>query len=122
LKNKKSLLEWVRTSAESDNTIFGWTTHYWNGITCLQYCKIIEMMIQNNLFWKGVRHINSPTAVSKYALICMIKQIYNLDNLRVEMKTTDRIVNKTLFSRHPNIFKIPELSEQINELKGFVLK
>ena len=124
LLNKKSLLEWVKTSNENSDIIFGWTTHKWNGITCLQYCKIVEQIIFKDLFWQGIRHFYSPTPVSKYELICMIKDTYNLKDLQIEIRTTDKIVNKTLKSTFSfiTLFKIPELSEQINELKRFELK
>lgn len=50
LYNKRSLLEWVKSNR--DKEINGYANHYWNGITCLQYAKIIDQMITNDLFWK----------------------------------------------------------------------
>jgi len=63
--NKHSFLEWVRNSKDIIN---GFTNHFWNGITCLQYAKIVDQIIRENLFWQGVRHIYSPNIVSKYEL------------------------------------------------------
>ena len=67
IKNKRSLLEWVKSN--SGNEINGYTNHYWNGVTCLHLSKIVEDIITKNNFWNGVRHIFSPKSVSKYELV-----------------------------------------------------
>lgn len=118
LKNKYSLLEWVK---KHNNTIInGYTNHYWNGVTCLQLAKIINNMIDENIWWSGVRHIYSPTSVTKYELVQMINDIYNLNNT-VEPIETETTVNKTLASIYDvnSQFNIPELSIQLEVLKLF---
>jgi len=112
LVNKYSLLEWVKNSKDNIN---GYDNHLWNGITCLQYCKIINSIITNNLFWKGVRHIYSPTIKSKYELCCIIKDVYNIP---IEIKKIDNqiMVDKTLCSIYDLSFEIPNLEIQIKEL------
>ena len=117
--NKRSFLEWVLTNSE--NEITGWNNHYWNGITCLEYCKIIRCIIEDNLFWDGVRHIYSPTPVSKYQLACMIKSVFGLESMQIHETVCDKQTNKTLASKYEKMFEIPELYEQIKELKIFVL-
>jgi dTDP-4-dehydrorhamnose reductase len=115
LKNKYSLLEWVKK--HNNTTINGYTNHYWNGVTCLQLSKIINNMIDENIWWSGVRHIYSPTSVTKYELVQMINDTYNLNNI-VEPMETDNPINKTLASIYDvNIqFNIPELRIQLEEL------
>lgn len=66
LFNKKSFLEWVISN--NNGTISGWSNHMWNGITCLEYCGVIEKIINEHLFWSGVKHIYSPTSVSKHEM------------------------------------------------------
>jgi len=115
LKNKYSLLEWVK---KHNNTIInGYTNHYWNGVTCLQLAKIINNMIDENIWWSGVRHIYSPTSVTKYELVQMINDIYNLNNT-VEPLETDNPINKTLASIYDvnSQFNIPKLRIQLEEL------
>lgn len=115
LKNKYSLLEWVKK--HNNTTINGYTNHYWNGVTCLQLAKIINNMIDENIWWSGVRHIYSPTSVTKYELVQMINDTYNLNNT-IEPMETDNPINKTLTSIYDvNIqFNIPELRIQLEEL------
>ena len=69
------------------------------------------------IWWKGVRHIFSPTSVTKFELVQMINDVYKLNNtvLPLETKYT---TNKTLNSIHDDNshFNIPELNIQIEEL------
>lgn len=113
IENKKSFLEFVKNSNE---TINGWDNHYWNGITCLQYCKIIDKIISNNLFWKGIRHIYSPEKKSKYELAHIIKDVYNL-HIDIIKSNTNNSIDKTLDSIYDinSIFNIPSLEQQILE-------
>lgn len=116
INNKKSFLEWVKNSK---GTINGWDNHLWNGITCLQYCKIIEKIINENLFWVGVRHIYSPEIKSKYELSCIIRDVYKLD-IEIIRVLSDKIIDKTLCSIYDiNMFNIPSLEQQLNELYKF---
>lgn len=111
MSNKKSFLEWV---ISNNNKINEFTNHFWNGITCLQYCKIIEKMIRENIFWEGVRHIHSPTAMSKYEMASTISQVFNL-NIEIIPTESEEMSDKTLLSNF-NYFEIPELDVQIRDL------
>jgi dTDP-4-dehydrorhamnose reductase len=118
--NKKSFLEFVRNSTVPIN---GWDNHCWNGITCLQYCKIIEQIINENLFWNGIRHLYSPDIRSKYELACIIRNVYKLP-IEINKIKTDNKIDKTLASEYNtnNIFKIPDLKQQIYEQAHFEYK
>ena len=118
LKSNKSLLEWVRSNKNKE--INGYSNHYWNGVTCLQLAKIIEEIITKDLYWIGVKHIFSPNNLSKYELSNLINVIYNL-NIKINKHNTENNINKTLSSIHNNIFNIPELKYQIQELFQFKL-
>jgi len=113
--NKRSLLEWVISN--ENRTINGFSNHFWNGVTCLQLAKIIYEIINQNLYWKGVRHIYSPTTVSKYELCTMISDIYEL-NIKVNEYNTEKVDKSlsTVYEVHGNI---PELKEQLKEMRDF---
>jgi dTDP-4-dehydrorhamnose reductase len=118
--NKKSFLEWVLSNR--DGQINGFSNHMWNGITCLQWCKVLEKMIQTNTFWGGIRHILSPDVNSKYEMARMISDVYGA-NIVVNPVSTSAVVDKTLRTVYSTSFDfhIPPLREQIEELKEFVL-
>jgi dTDP-4-dehydrorhamnose reductase len=118
--NKRSLLEW--TLANKGGNVNGYINHLWNGVTCFQLSNIIYDIIQKEMFWKGVRHIFSPTQVSKYELVCLINEIYDLRITINEYQTPQRI-DKTLASIYDTcyVFNIPSLKQQIQEQKEFTL-
>lgn len=119
-KNKRSLLEWVKSNKNKE--INGYVNHLWNGVTCLQLAKIIDEMIKKELFWKGVRHIFSPVSVSKFELVSIINDKYNL-NIKINKFQTIECVNKTLttlFNVNDN-FNLPNLKEQIEEMRNYKL-
>jgi len=120
LKNKLSLLEWAKYNAGKETK--GYTNHYWNGITCLQFSVLCEKIIKENLFWKGVKHIFSPTMVSKYKLLKMISDEFNLD-LKVSEVETSQLCDRTLTTSRDDItFDIPELSIQLKDLHDYTSK
>jgi len=116
------LLEWVK----SQHTIDGYTNCYWNGVTALQLAKVIDTIIQYNMWWTGTRHIFSNT-VSKYDLCNMIKDAFNL-NIRINRAEAESIagteisgvLNRSLSTLY-NIddFDIPSLEVQLHELVSF---
>jgi dTDP-4-dehydrorhamnose reductase len=114
LTNKRSLLEWVKSNKGKE--INGFTNHFWNGVTCLELSKIIYKMINQNLYWSGVRHIFSPKSVSKYELVLMINEVYNLD-INITPFETEK-VDKTITTVYDtnSLFDIPDLKIQIKDL------
>lgn len=130
-ENKKgiSLVEWIKSNR--GKKVYGYTNHYWNGITCLQYAKIIWHIILKNLFWKGVRHIFSPNVVSKAELINLVNNEYNLEldiiqigDPTVFYESTDPFVKKcdrslgSIYTFCKSLY-IPELKDQIHEMRLF---
>jgi len=114
-----SFLEFVRNSK---GTINGWKNHLWNGITCFQYCKIVDKIMTDNLFWKGVRHLYSPEKKSKYELACIIRDVYDVPCMINEYEAK-QVVDKTLSSLYDVSvqFCIPSLEQQIKEQAEFIL-
>ena len=117
-KNSLQFLEWIKSNKNGE--INGYTNHYWNGITCLQLSKNIEIIINKDMYWGGVRHIFSPNIVSKFELANIINDVYNL-NITITGVKTENDSNKSLISIHEtnSLFKIPHLIEQIKQLKEY---
>ena len=113
-KNKKSLLEWVKSNKGGE--IDGYTNHYWNGVTCEELSRIIYKIISENLYWTGVRHIFSPETVSKYELVSMINDVYGL-GIKINPKETPTSINRSLGSNFDvKKFEIIPLKQQIKYL------
>jgi dTDP-4-dehydrorhamnose reductase len=128
LCGKKSFIEWVKKNA--DKQINGYTNHYWNGVTCLTLANIIKEIVETDNYWKGVRHIHSPNAVSKYDMCCYVNEIYDL-NIIVEKYEDANAKNMTLVGSLGicYIFEIEDVRSQIlkqkewnlNNMKNLVL-
>lgn len=121
LFNKKSLLEWVKSNR--NKTINGYINHYWNGITCLQFAKICEQIINNNMYWEDVKHVYSPRWINKFELVKMISEVYDL-NITVEPFETTEKCDKTLNSIRIDVedIEVPSLRTQLEELANFELE
>jgi dTDP-4-dehydrorhamnose reductase len=113
INNQRSLLEWAKSNRNRE--VNGYMNHYWNGITCLEYAKIVDHMIEHKLFWRGVRHIVSPTTVSKYQLLQLMNDAFNL-NLTIKEYNDVISCNRALSSIYEFPLSIPELGEQLKEL------
>lgn len=120
------LLEWVRK--HRNKTIDGYSNCIWNGITCLQFAKIIKDVITNNIMLPEhcLRHIHSPQTISKYELCCMINDIYNL-NITVNKQKADsisgspvlRYLDRSLSTKYTGTFRVPKIKEQLTEQKVY---
>lgn len=115
---KRSLVEWVKSNA--GNTVFGFTNHFWNGVTCLQFAKICEQIINKNNFWQGTKHLHS-NSLSKKELVETISKVYKL-NVIVTPKETPVMCDRTLATLDQKTlksFKIPTLEKQIKDMRAF---
>lgn len=114
----RSLVEWVKSMKDSE--VFGFTNHFWNGVTCLQFAKICDGIITVDGFWKGIKHLHS-NVLDKKQLVETISEVYGL-NIKVNPKETplrcDRSMS-TVNTENLKAFNIPTLKEQIKEMKEF---
>lgn len=115
IHNDSSLVAWVRK--QSGKEINGYTNHCWNGITTLQYAKVCDQIINEKLYKKELYHIISPTSVTKYELIGMINERYDVGAI-IHPFETDVKVNRTMATVKDLCGKlnIPEIKDQIEQL------
>jgi len=107
------IVQWCKKNRECN--VDGYTNHYWNGITCLEWAKLADNIISNKNWWNGVRMFSSKfkgnNYVSKAELIQCISDFYML-NLRINPIVHDTYNNKVLLGE--NISN--DLSNQIGEM------
>jgi len=118
INQSRSLVEW--TKSQKGKEINGYTNHLWNGMTCLQFAKIVEIMIKEDLFWKGTRHLFSDI-VSKFTLLTYLNEIYELD-MKINKVEAESKCYRNLSSLYKPLFSIPLIYDQIKEMKEFKLK
>ena len=94
------LLSWV-LSNEKDANLLGYQNHVWNGITSIALAKIVEGIINFDLFFPGKAHIVPKNQITKLDLIIEIAQRGGRDDLVVTPHNTEISVNRTLATKYP---------------------
>lgn len=116
--NSRSLVEWAKSS--HDTVVNGYTNHLWNGITCLEYAKLVEKMIQNNIYWYGIKNFsstyNGKSFITKYDLLKEISDIYKL-NLTIKEYETEKKCDRTLIPSEFNYLIETDIVKQIKEMQ-----
>ena len=109
LKTNFSLLDWF---LGSDGEVFGWSEHYWNGNTTLEWIKqACSLMVDWDKYAK--RTVISTDCISKYELLNIIKEVYEKD---IIINKNDEVrANKCLNGQ----IKTKPIREQLKELKVF---
>ena len=121
---KRSLIEWAKS--QKGKTVYGYRNHYWNGVSCLQLAEVFSSIIKDKLFWTGVRHVFSPNVVTKYELLKIISDVFNLE-LNIESAETGRsqryLALGTLnLDWGEHLKSIPEIKEQLVKMRDFKLQ
>ncbi|MCK4359514.1 MAG: SDR family oxidoreductase [Candidatus Cloacimonetes bacterium] len=118
---QRSLLEWAKS--QKGKEVNGFTNHTWNGITTLYLAEIIEKILNNNMFRKGVFHIFSPSPVTKYELLKIMNDMYNLE-LNINPIEFETLVDRTLISIYDLSKKLvtKDIKQQVFEMKHFFKK
>ena len=87
------LMSWFLSQSKSVN---GFTNHFWNGITTLDWAMLAYDLIAGKLnFEKPLVQVGSKAAVSKYELLCLIRDIWGHKIDIVPVESPDR-VDRTL--------------------------
>ena len=119
----KSLLNWFLS--QSSNKVNGFSDHMWNGITTLNFAKIVDGMIKNNNFNFHTQHVVPKDEVSKYDLLIYFKKYFDVDVI-IEKSNSSNSVNRSLKTNNKDenikLWKdagyssVPSIEENIKEL------
>ena len=119
----KSLLNWFLS--QSSNKVNGFSDHMWNGITTLNFAKIVDGMIRNNNFNFHTQHVVPKDEVSKYDLLIYFKKYFEVDVI-IEKSNSSNSVNRSLKTNNQDenikLWKdagyssVPSIEENIKEL------
>lgn len=114
----RSLLEWAR--GQKDKEVNAFINHYWNGITTIQFAKIVKKIMNNNLYQKGIFHVHSPNTVTKFELLSMINKVYKL-KLKIKPIEHEIYCDRTLKSIKSLCNKLAtnSIEQQIKEMYDF---
>ncbi len=114
--NSGSLLEWARSQA--GQSVKGFTNQKWNGVTTLHLSQVILEVVKQGLYQPGLRHLCSPQSLSKYDLLNLISEVYDL-RLAISPLEAPQKVERLLASRSSLPFSEKSIAIQVSELKKF---
>ena len=113
--NKVSLIEWAKSM--KDGEVNGYTNHYWNGVTTKEYAEACHNIIKKNLYEQGLFHVFSPKPVSKFELLQIINNKFEL-NMKISNFATQDACNRTLSTNKNlnNELNIRSIEDQIKRI------
>ena len=116
--SSRSLLEW--TFAQKGKTINGFTNHRWNGVSTLNFARIIEKIIKENRYAEGIFHMYSPDTVTKFELVSIFNDVFSL-GMTINSVEAAEFCDRSLSSIHPLASEVSQITirEQVKELKDF---
>lgn len=109
-----ALLDWFLNASGNVN---GFTNHYWNGVTTLQWAKLCEELLEDWESFPILNQYGTEKVESKYDLLCAVKEVYG-KNVTIDPFKAPQTVNKCLESDKP----LPTITEQLVDLKDFYRK
>lgn len=127
---QKFLLEWVRSQAFGV-TLKGFTDHYWNGVTTLQFARICHGIIQTQRPLDSLVHVIPKDVINKHELLQIIARAYGRPDLMVEALASPH-KNMTLATHRPEVNKslwtsagyheIPTIEQMVQEVAAYKLQ
>lgn len=119
VNSKKGLLSWFLGNSEKSH-LKGFTNHFWNGITTLEWCKKLEeIIIKDNkiltLNNQNLIQLGTEEIYSKFKMLCKFQEVFKTD-FTIVPHETEEAVNRCL---KPQIAS-PSLEEQLIELNSFM--
>jgi dTDP-4-dehydrorhamnose reductase len=117
--SNKGLLGWF-LSQPSGISINGYSNHFWNGITTLEWCKKLHYFIDNPLVFhellkKGILQLGTKQEYTKFQMLQIFQNIYKT-NFFIEPFIAEYSVYRCLI---PESFS-NSLEMQINELYEYM--
>lgn len=105
------LMAWFMRQARGAH-INGYTNHWWNGITTLEWCKVVESLLEEAREYDRARIVQPglPQPVSKYELLTCMNRIFGR-GVEVRPYEDAHGVNRSLA---PNL-AAPSIEQQLEE-------
>ena len=114
----KGLLGWF-LAQPSKSRINGFTNHFWNGITTLEWCKQVEKLIISKDYKKylgGGLQLGTMQILTKYDMLLIFQKYFDTDFI-ISPYATKSNINRCLY---PMIVS-QNLDLQIKELKKYII-
>ncbi len=112
----KGLLDWF-LNQQDNSRLKGFSNHYWNGITTLEWCKFLSGYLNEDANHKtNFIQLSSSVSLSKYELLTKFKKIFE-KKCEIEKFETEITINRSLKGQ----IELKSIDEQLKDLKNFKL-
>lgn len=108
----KGLLSWFK-NVES-KSVDGFTNHYWNGITTLEWAKQVDGLIISDID-HGFFQIGTEDVSSKYELLKIFKALFS-KKIKINKYECNETINRSLESD----LSVPSIDTQLNQFVRFM--
>lgn len=114
-KTGKGLLSWFLNNPPKA-TLNGYTNHYWNGITTLEWCKRIEQLLKTENLKNSTVFETGGTLehYSKYEMLKIFQDCYSTNFKILPFETVDGVDRRII----PTIVSY-DLNQQLQDLKEY---
>lgn len=123
-----SLLDWFLTQKKNAE-VNGFTNHYWNGITTLNFARIAWGIIRKDLKLARLQHVVPQNKLAKARMLEVAKIAFHREDIKIKPIKAEYFLNRTLSTDTPTVnlrlwhaagYKtIPTIQEMIRELGEF---
>ena len=112
---KNSLMDWF-LSHDQNSMVEGYVNHIWNGVTTLDFSKVVSGIIKNSNFKPGVKHLLPVDTISKHDLLNIMRIAFDRTDLSIKPIEAPESVNRTLGTVFPEINRDLWLSAGYNRI------
>lgn len=95
-----SLMDWF-LNQKNGAQVRGFTNHYWNGITTLEFARIVSGVIETGNVISGTTHLIPANKVSKFELLTLLSQNFDRSDIIIEAFEAQESINRTLSTIYP---------------------
>jgi len=96
-----SLMDWFLCQKQNAR-VKGFSNHFWNGVTTLEFARVVGGIIKYNNFDSGVTHLVPANQVSKFELLEDLAREFNRTDINIEPFESNKAVNRTLSTLYPD--------------------
>jgi dTDP-4-dehydrorhamnose reductase len=107
-------LDWF---LHSTGEVKGFTNHFWNGLTTLEWVKVAEDMMNNWDTYPTLNQLGTKENKSKYEVLQVAQKVYGKEISIVPFEAPT-YMNRCVESDK----EMPTLEQQLTELKAFYRK
>jgi dTDP-4-dehydrorhamnose reductase len=109
------LLQWFLSQPQGAR-LSGYTNHFWNGLTTLQWCTEVERLLgEFDGSTSRLIQFASPDALSKHDMLLMFKDIFRQDISITAVEHAQRVDRRL----HADI-DVPSLVRQLEQLRDWM--